>query len=175
MVLRSLSLGSRFILLFVLARLLKPSDVGIYGLMTATIAFSVLVLGGDYYTYSQRELMAGPGDMELCGSAPNRRHRHIVCHPPAAARAGFRLWPFAWTACTFVFCSAGGGALGSGTESPAGRDGAPSSRQLCDVRTVIVDLDIGSADVECRVAAKASNGILLLVLWDLTGGFDGYG
>ena len=49
-------------MLFVLARLLTPADLGIYGLMTATIVFSVLVIGGDYYTYSQRELMSRPCD-----------------------------------------------------------------------------------------------------------------
>lgn len=58
--LRSLSLGSRFVLLFVLARLLIPADVGLYGLVTATVSFSMLVIGGDYYTYSQRELMSRP-------------------------------------------------------------------------------------------------------------------
>ncbi len=60
--LRSLSLASRFILLFVLARLLSPTDVGLYGLVSATVSFSVLVVGGDYYTYSQRELMSRPRD-----------------------------------------------------------------------------------------------------------------
>ena len=58
--LRSLSLGSRFVILFALARLLPPTELGLYGLMTATIGFSVLVIGGDYYTYSQRELLSRP-------------------------------------------------------------------------------------------------------------------
>ncbi len=58
--LRGLSLGSRFVLLFVLARLLAPAEVGLYGLVAATVSFSVLVIGGDYYTYSQRELMSRP-------------------------------------------------------------------------------------------------------------------
>ena len=60
MALRSLSLASRFVLLFVLARLLAPVEVGLYGLVTATVSFSVLMIGGDYYTYSQRELMSRP-------------------------------------------------------------------------------------------------------------------
>ncbi len=47
-------------MLFVLARLLTPGELGLYGLMTATIVFSMLVIGGDYYTYSQRELMSRP-------------------------------------------------------------------------------------------------------------------
>ncbi|RLD54213.1 MAG: hypothetical protein DRJ01_18340, partial [Bacteroidetes bacterium] len=58
--LRTLSLVSRFVLLFALAYLLTPADIGRYGLMTATIGFSVLVIGGDFYAYSQRELMSRP-------------------------------------------------------------------------------------------------------------------
>lgn len=34
--------------------------MGAYGLFTATISFSMLVIGGDYYTYSQRELLSEP-------------------------------------------------------------------------------------------------------------------
>ncbi len=55
---RSLAMGSRFLLLFVLAKLLEPSDVGQFGLFMAAVSFSVLVVGGDYYTYSQRELLS---------------------------------------------------------------------------------------------------------------------
>lgn len=56
--LRSLAMGSKFALVVVLARLLDPAAVGLYGLFTATIGFSVLVIGGDYYVYSQRELLS---------------------------------------------------------------------------------------------------------------------
>ena len=56
--LRALAMASRFILIFVLAKFLEPAEVGLYGLFLATIAFSVLVIGGDFYTYSQRELMS---------------------------------------------------------------------------------------------------------------------
>ncbi len=58
--LRTLSLVSRFVMLFALAYMLTPADIGLYGLMTATIGFSVLVIGGDFYAYSQRELMSHP-------------------------------------------------------------------------------------------------------------------
>ncbi len=47
-------------MLFVLARLLPPTELGLYGLMTATVGFSVLIVGGDYYTYSQRDLLSRP-------------------------------------------------------------------------------------------------------------------
>lgn len=58
--LRGFSMGSRLVLLVVLARFMSPADVGFYGLFTATLVFSVLVIGGDYYTYSQRELLSRP-------------------------------------------------------------------------------------------------------------------
>jgi len=53
-------MGVKFVLIFALARMLTPSDVGLYGLITATVSFSILLIGADYYTYSQRELLARP-------------------------------------------------------------------------------------------------------------------
>ncbi len=49
---------SRFILMFVLAKLLSPTELGLFGLMLASISFCVLLVGADFYTYSQRELLA---------------------------------------------------------------------------------------------------------------------
>lgn len=48
----------RFGLIFILARFLDPSEVGTYGLFVATASFGVLLIGGDYYAYSQRELLS---------------------------------------------------------------------------------------------------------------------
>jgi hypothetical protein len=56
--LRGLSMGSKFVLIFGIAKLLEPSEVGLFGLMLATVTFSVVVIGADYYTYAQRELLA---------------------------------------------------------------------------------------------------------------------
>ncbi|MEA1989468.1 MAG: hypothetical protein U9N57_09735 [Pseudomonadota bacterium] len=58
--LRGLSMGSRLFLIFALAKILAPEEVGLFGLMLATVSFSVLVIGADYYTYAQRELLARP-------------------------------------------------------------------------------------------------------------------
>jgi O-antigen/teichoic acid export membrane protein len=58
--LRTLASGSRFALIILLARFLDPAQIGLYGLFAATVGFSMLAIGGDYYTYSQRELMASP-------------------------------------------------------------------------------------------------------------------
>ncbi|WP_269768936.1 lipopolysaccharide biosynthesis protein [Caballeronia calidae] len=58
MSLRGATLSSRFVLLFFLARFMKPEDVGEYGLVCATIGYAMFVLGLDFYTYSTRELIA---------------------------------------------------------------------------------------------------------------------
>lgn len=75
---------SRFALVIVLARLLEPSEVGLYGLFTATVGYSMLVIGGDYYTYSQRELLSEPR---------NRWSFVLQHHSIAAAMLYFVLLP----------------------------------------------------------------------------------
>lgn len=55
--LRGMTLGSKFVLIFVLAKLLKPAEVGLYGLMTVTIGYMLMALGFDFYTYVTRELI----------------------------------------------------------------------------------------------------------------------
>lgn len=55
--LRGITLGSRFLLIFVLAKLLDPAEVGLYGLLTATIAYVMMALGFDFYSYTTRELI----------------------------------------------------------------------------------------------------------------------
>ena len=60
--LRGLSMGSKLVLIFGVAKLLEPTEVGLFGLMVATVAFSVLMVGADYYTYAQRELLARPAE-----------------------------------------------------------------------------------------------------------------
>ncbi|HIC77736.1 MAG TPA: hypothetical protein EYP02_01010, partial [Sulfurovum sp.] len=49
---------SKFLLIVYLAKLLPTADLGIYGLLVASIGFAVLFLGFDYYTYSNRELLS---------------------------------------------------------------------------------------------------------------------
>ncbi len=56
--LRGLSMGSKFVLIIFLARYLSVEDIGLYGLVVATVSFSVILLGGEFYTYSQRELLS---------------------------------------------------------------------------------------------------------------------
>ena len=55
--LRGLTLGSKFVLIFILAKLLEPAEVGLYGLLTVTIAYVMMAVGFDFYTYATRELI----------------------------------------------------------------------------------------------------------------------
>ncbi|MDA7802557.1 hypothetical protein N9K08_03885 [Gammaproteobacteria bacterium] len=57
---RGLAMGSRLFLILFIAAFLQPNEVGSFGLMIATVSFSVLLLGGDYYVHSQRELLSRP-------------------------------------------------------------------------------------------------------------------
>lgn len=51
-------MASRFILILTLGKILNPNDLGIFGLLVAAIGFSILFVGFDYYTYSNRELLS---------------------------------------------------------------------------------------------------------------------
>lgn len=55
--LRMSSLALRSVLVFLLARYLPPSDIGLYGLLVVTVAYAMYPLGLDFYTYSTREML----------------------------------------------------------------------------------------------------------------------
>lgn len=55
--LRGATLVSKFFLIFLLARFLEPSEVALYGLVVATVAYSLYGMGFDFYSYSTRELL----------------------------------------------------------------------------------------------------------------------
>lgn len=56
--LRCSTLASKFILVFFLAKYLAPNELGLYGLIIATIAYGIYPLGFEFYTYSAREIIA---------------------------------------------------------------------------------------------------------------------
>lgn len=58
--LRAATLGSKFLLIFFLARFLTPAELGLYGLLAATIGYALYLLGLDFYTYTTRELLKRP-------------------------------------------------------------------------------------------------------------------
>lgn len=62
MLLRGLTLFSKFLLIFVLARYLAADDVGLYGLFSASIGYGIYVLGFEFYNYANRELVATPSE-----------------------------------------------------------------------------------------------------------------
>lgn len=55
--LRGGTLVCKFLLIFLLAKFLPPEEVGLFGLVVATIGYSFFVLGFEFYTYSSRELL----------------------------------------------------------------------------------------------------------------------
>ncbi|NOU01174.1 MAG: oligosaccharide flippase family protein [Gallionella sp.] len=55
--LRGGGMVGKFLLIFILARLLPPAELGIYGLLTATVGYALYFVGLDFYTYSSREML----------------------------------------------------------------------------------------------------------------------
>src|SRR5215468_6546261 len=68
-VLRGLTLASRFLLSLLLARMLTPAEMGDYGLLTAALAFALLAIGLEFYSYTLREMVP---------ASPERRTRIIA-------------------------------------------------------------------------------------------------
>lgn len=61
--LRGVTLLSKFALVFVLAKFLEPAEVGLYGLLAASVGFGLFALGLEFYTYAMRELIASPENL----------------------------------------------------------------------------------------------------------------
>lgn len=55
--LRGITLASKFLLIFFLARFLEPAELGLYGLLVATIGYSLYLLGLDFYAFTTREIL----------------------------------------------------------------------------------------------------------------------
>lgn len=55
--LRGSTLASKFLLIVFLAGFLEPAELGIYGLITASIGYALYVVGFDFYTYTSREIL----------------------------------------------------------------------------------------------------------------------
>lgn len=58
--LRGVTLASKFILIVYLAKVLTPEQLGVYGLFTATISYALYLCGLDFYTYAHREMLSLP-------------------------------------------------------------------------------------------------------------------
>lgn len=79
LILRGLTLASKFLLVFALAKFLRPADVGIYGLLVVTIGYCAFILGGEFYTFSMRELVVAGRD-ERHGMLRSQIGFHLVCY-----------------------------------------------------------------------------------------------
>lgn len=55
--LRAATLICKFVLIFFMAKFLSPNEVGIFGLIVATIGYSSFLIGFEFYTYSSRDLL----------------------------------------------------------------------------------------------------------------------
>jgi len=69
--LRLSTMGVRFSLVFFLAKFLDPEDVGLYGLIAASLTYSIFVVGVDFYTFSIREI-AGANLSDVGGYIKNQ-------------------------------------------------------------------------------------------------------
>lgn len=56
--LRGSTLVSKFLLIFFLARFLEPSELGLYGLLAASVAYGLYLLGLDFYIFTTREILS---------------------------------------------------------------------------------------------------------------------
>ena len=58
--LRFSAMGGKFLVVSVAAVFISPGDVGLYGQVAGLVTLAVLVVGLDYYTHANRELVAAP-------------------------------------------------------------------------------------------------------------------
>lgn len=58
--LRAVTLAVKFAFILCLAVFLPPEQVGLYGLITVTVFYSIYFVGFEFYTYSTRDLVARP-------------------------------------------------------------------------------------------------------------------
>lgn len=59
-ILRGFTLFSKFALIIILAKILPIKDVGLYGLISAVIGYTIFLVGFEFYTYSMREMISSP-------------------------------------------------------------------------------------------------------------------
>lgn len=62
LIIRSGSLFSKLLMMLYIAKYLSPEDLGLYGIMLASVTFSRFVLGFEFYYYVQRELLKNKED-----------------------------------------------------------------------------------------------------------------
>lgn len=58
--LRAATLLSKFLLVIFLAKLLEPRELGLFGLIAATVGYAIYLLGFEFYSFAVREMLARP-------------------------------------------------------------------------------------------------------------------
>ena len=58
--LRGATLLSKFLLVIFLAKLLEPRELGLFGLIAATVGYAIYLLGFEFYSFAVREMLARP-------------------------------------------------------------------------------------------------------------------
>lgn len=58
LILRSLTLASKFILMLFIARNFSPEDLGIFGIMSVSTTLLLFIVGLDFYIFNTREILA---------------------------------------------------------------------------------------------------------------------
>ncbi len=66
LLLRAVTLASKFLLILFMARYLSPEDVGVFGLVSAIIGLAIYFLGMDFYAYSTREILGCTQSQRVC-------------------------------------------------------------------------------------------------------------
>lgn len=84
--LRVATLGTRFLLIFFLAKYLESAAVGYYGLFTAAVGYAMYFVGLDFYTYVTREVIKTPVE---------QRGQLIKSQVALSGVLYLVLWPFA--------------------------------------------------------------------------------
>lgn len=94
--LRSITLSTRFLLIFFLAKYLEPASVGYYGLFTATVGYCLYFVGLDFYTYTTREILKTPNQQRgrlLKGQAALSGILYLALLPIAYVLLQYAGWP----------------------------------------------------------------------------------
>ncbi|MEX5354135.1 hypothetical protein WCE02_22675 [Pseudomonas juntendi] len=60
--LRGVTLASKFLLVLFLAKFLEPAELGLYGLIVASVGYALYLVGLDFYTYTTREIIKRNSD-----------------------------------------------------------------------------------------------------------------
>ncbi|UIR30975.1 oligosaccharide flippase family protein [Priestia flexa] len=57
LLLRIITLGSKFLLMMSMTKVLSPEEVGIYGIISTSIGLAIYIIGMDFYVFNTREIL----------------------------------------------------------------------------------------------------------------------